>query len=234
MNSVPDAAGFVATVRQALAEPLAAPAARTPGGVALPGALVMVLVDGAALEVVALALPEVLRALGAPFLRRPLLVASSEVGECPPRAEVVRILGPLVPGATFVAHDPDASHHFRPGSTSRGLPIELDDVVLEAETVVTVGPVRLDDRSGPTGGAGLVFPGLASRRVRELHRTSGRAQGRERDGRERWLDAEEVREHVLVDFQLCWVESAGGRAEAWAGAGRAAEQAARRALRCVP
>jgi len=73
MSSGPNAAGFVAGVRQTLA----APAARKPGGLAVPGAPVMVLVDGVMLEAVALALPEVLRALGGSFLRRPLPVASS-------------------------------------------------------------------------------------------------------------------------------------------------------------
>jgi hypothetical protein len=230
LSDGPCAAELSAAVRRALAEAPAGPAA----GLAVPGALRMLLVDGTALEDVALALPDLLAALGGAGPRRPLVVACAEEGECPPRAELVRLLGPLAPGATFVAHDPDGTHAFRPGRTSGGLPVELDDVLLEAETIVTVGPVRPGGAEGRTGGAGLLFPGLASRRVRELHAATTGADGRERTARERRLDAEEVRARAPVDFQVCWVRSAGGGVRAWAGAGRAAEAAARSALGLAP
>jgi hypothetical protein len=218
-------AGFVAAVRAALAAPLPAGEGSGGRGVALHGALTLLLVDGGALAAAALALPEVLRALGGPALRRPLLVVAAEVTECPSRAEVARALGPLLPGGTLVVHDPDGAHGFRPGRTSLGLSLELDDVLLDAETLVTVGPVRRTP-AGITGGAGLIFPGLASRAVRTRHGA--------RAAPEREREREEALTHARVDLQLCWVERPEGRIEAWAGAGRTAERAACRALGASP
>jgi len=219
-----DPEALVAAVRGALAAPVGGTASRVPAALATPGALRLLLVDGLALPAVALALPPLMRALGGATPRRPLVVAACEDGERPSRAELARILEPAIPGATFVAHDPDGAHHFRPGRTAAGVPIELDDVLLEAEALLTVGPVR---RVGGSvmGGAGLVFPGLASRRMRASWAA---------DTADRERAAEEVRAQVPVDFQLCWRECADGSVTAWAGAGRSAETAARRAAAREP
>ncbi len=219
-----DAPRLLSAVERALAAPPARGADDSSTPVDVPGALVLILVDGAALEAAAAVLPPLLRVLGAPGLRRPLLVAASESEVRPSRAEVQALLGPVVPGATLVVHDADGSHHFRPGSTSHGVPIELDDVLLEAEVLVTVGEVRRDPCLGWVGGAGLVFPGLASRRSRAALRAL--APGPE-GSRLRWQEAEEARAHAPVDFQLCWVEPGPLHGCAWASAGRVAEGAAR-------
>ncbi len=226
-----DPGALVAAVERALAAPVPGLDAR-PGRAFVPGALALLVVDGGALAAVALALPPLLRALGGLALRRPLMAVASEAESRPDRADAVRTLGPAVPGATIVVHDPDGPHHFRPGTTSGGVPVELDDVLLEAEVLVTVGPVRRDARLAWTGGAGLVFPGLASRRSRNAHGRFAAEAGEEEGAARRWREAEEARAHVPLDYQICWVQRAGGGVDAWARASRGAEELARRA--CVP
>jgi hypothetical protein len=222
-----EAAAFVREVERALAGPLPGPQAATPG------AQILLLVEGAALAEVALALPALLGALAGASPRRPLVVVASETEACPGRATCERGFGAALERASLVVHDPDAPHLFRPGVTAGGVPIELDDVVLEAETLVTVGPLWRE-AGVVRGGAGLVFPGLASHRARRLLAEVGAGEDPAAGERRRRREVEEARAHVAVDLQLAWVTDAGGAFRAWAGAGRLAERAARRALGAEP
>lgn len=216
----------LACLRAAVDAALARPLGGSPARVVPPGSITGVVLDGEALEPCAAVLPALLRALGPGAAWRLLVIVTCESGAVPSRAAAVACLPQEARHATLVVHDPDHNHAFVPGVTSRGVPVELDDVLLDAETLVTVGPVWLGAGGRLHGGGGLIFPGLASRRARAAHLGLAEAAG-VRAAAELLTDRDDALRMIEPpDFQLCWIKRAQGEVRAWAGTGLTAERRA--------
>ncbi|NNE65380.1 MAG: nickel-dependent lactate racemase [Pyrinomonadaceae bacterium] len=83
------------------------------------------------------------------------------------RRERKEILTPFIEQRIkTIDHDPsDLLGFVRLGTTSSGIPIEINRKVLEADHVILVGGVSFHYFAGFTGGRKLVCPGLASKRT---------------------------------------------------------------------
>lgn len=214
-----DAAAFGEAVRRALA---------APAGVALPVALhaptvTAVVASPHHLPWVEAALGVVLRALPRAGIAggRTGVIFASEGGEPPRAVEAAAARVRQAFGVPALVHRPGAPC-FGVGTTSGGVPVELDDELREAEAIVTVGAVGGTSPCGWDGGPSLLFPGLCSARTREEIRA--RYESLE------WYRRQEADARALapVDYGVAW-SILGKPYLVFAGEGDVAPRAALRA-----
>ncbi|MBI5708808.1 MAG: DUF2088 domain-containing protein, partial [Candidatus Eisenbacteria bacterium] len=139
-SPAPDAHALGVAVRVSLTRPYGTPLVAAIAATAL----TLVAVDGAAGAAPAAAVGALLEAFaraGKPARRVVVLVASA-ADRGRPREAAARLSAACPGVARVLVHDPEAPHGFVPGVTSHGVPVALDEALLEAEALVTMGPAR--------------------------------------------------------------------------------------------
>lgn len=104
----------------------------------------------------------------------------------------------------IIDHDADREHRYF-GETSRGTPVEIDEIVANADITIGVSYLAIHDFAGYTGGAKIILPGVASRRAVQTNHILSldkRSRPGVADGNPTREDMEEAAKLFGYDFSI--------------------------------
>ncbi|MFZ2070023.1 MAG: nickel-dependent lactate racemase [Halobacteriota archaeon] len=139
----------------------------------------------------------------------------------PTEADLKRMLGKHCTRFDIKSHDCDAKDMVYLGTTTRGTPVMLNRIYVEADIKVLTGDITLHYYAGFGGGRKSILPGIASRETIQRNHAllvDDRARTANIDGNPVHLDMSEAASMAPPDIVLNTVEDASGNLiEAYAG-----------------
>ncbi|MHA1379195.1 MAG: nickel-dependent lactate racemase [Candidatus Helarchaeota archaeon] len=104
----------------------------------------------------------------------------------------------------FSIHDPDKKLRFL-GETSSKVPVEINEIVADADFRISLGTIQPHELTGFTGGAAIIIPGVAGRRTIRLNhslifKVTGNSYFGFLEGNPVRLDMEEGAKIANLDF----------------------------------
>ncbi len=212
----------LAILRAAVQQPLGTPRLHSIAARKASPSIVIVVDDHTRAAPTELMLTAVLEELGDDARDRITVLVACGTHESPPDADLRRILGHYYGSVQVSIHDCDAPDLRPVGTTSRGTPVRLNSIYMNADIKIVTGDITLHYYAGFGGGRKSILPGIAARETIQANHAllvHDNARTANLAGNPVHLDMVEAARFAPPDFALNSICSSSGRIErAYAGA----------------